>query len=127
MKTTGYPSSRYKFLVLLIKLIASLPKPLRFKCNPPLLSSFEIIFPLLMTFICKPCNCSFVLITAKEPLPFSVVALKLEMTTLLFGKICSINFFRLSNLSSTILDGSLTVLLVPICNIALSGHFLIVA
>ena len=54
------------FLILLIKLIASLPKPLGFKCNLPLFSSFEVIFPLSMISICKPCKCSFVLITVKE-------------------------------------------------------------
>ena len=111
------------FLILLMKLIASLPKPLGFKCNPPLLSSFEVIFPLSMTSICKPCKCSFVLITVKEALPLSVLVIKLRMKTLLSGKVCSINFFRVSNLSRTILDGSLTVLLVPTCNIILSGHF----
>ena len=55
------------FLILLIKLIASLPKPLGFKCNPPLLSSFEVTFPLSMISICKPCKSSFVLITVKKP------------------------------------------------------------
>ena len=49
------------FLIFLIILIASLPKPLGFKCNPPLFSWFEVIFPLLMISICKPCKCSFVL------------------------------------------------------------------
>ena len=34
------------FLILLLKLIASLPKPLGFKSNPPLFSSFEVMFPL---------------------------------------------------------------------------------
>ena len=114
------------FLILLIKLIASLPKPLGFKCNPPSLSSFEVIFRLSMISICKPCKCLFVLITVKEALPLSVLVIKLKMTTLLSGKVLLINFCRLSNLSSTILDGSLTVLLVPPCDI-LSGHFLIVA
>ena len=83
------------FLILLIKLIASLPKPLRFKCNPPLLSSSKVIFPLSMTSICKPCKCSFVLITIKEALSLSVQIIKLEMTTLRSGKVCWINFFRL--------------------------------
>ena len=77
------------FLILLIKLIVSLPNPLGFKCNPPLLSLLEVIFRLSMTSICKPCKCSVALITVKE----------------------------------AFLDGSLTVLLVPTCNIILSGHF----
>ena len=34
------------FLIHLIKLIATLPKPLGFKCNPSSFSSFEVIFPL---------------------------------------------------------------------------------
>ena len=110
-------------LILLIKLIASLPKPLGFKCNPPLLSSFEVIFPLSMILICKPCKCSFVLITLKEAMPLSVLVIKLEMTKLLSDKVCSVSFFRWSNLSITILDGSLTVLLVSTYNIISSGQF----
>ena len=39
------------FLILLIKLIASLPKHLGFKCNPPLLSSFEVIFSLPIRYV----------------------------------------------------------------------------
>ena len=74
-------------LILEIKFIAS---PLGFKCNPPLLSSFEVIFPLSMISIGKSCKCSFVLITVKEALPLSVPLIKLEMTTLLSGKVCSI-------------------------------------
>ena len=66
-----------------------------------------------MISICKPCKCSFVLATVKEALPLSVH----EMTTLLSGRVFSINFFRSSNLPSTTLDGSLIVLLVPTCNI----------
>ena len=69
MKTTGYPSSCYKLLILLIKLIASFPEPLRFKYNPPLFSSFEVIFPLSMISICKPYKCSFVLIIVKPLMP----------------------------------------------------------
>ena len=60
------------FLILLIKLIASIPKTLGFKCNPPLFSSFEVIFPLSMVSIDKPCKCSFVLIFVKETLPLLV-------------------------------------------------------
>ena len=75
-----------------------------------------------MVSICKPCKCSFVLITVQEVLPLSVLVIKLEMTTLLSGKVFSIDFFRSSNLPGTTLDGSLTVLLVP-TYIILSGHF----
>ena len=57
-------------------MIASLPKPFGFKCNCPLLSLFEVIFPLSMTSICKLCKCSFVLITVKETLPLSVLVIK---------------------------------------------------
>ena len=60
------------FLILLIKLIESLPKPLEFKCNPPLFSLFDVILPLSMISICKPCKCSFILITVKDALPLSV-------------------------------------------------------
>ena len=41
-------------------------------------------------------------------MPLSILVIKLEITTLLSGKVCSINFFSSSNLLSTILDGSLT-------------------
>ena len=47
----------------------------------------------------------------------AVRVIKLKMTTLLFGKVFSINFFKLSNLPSTALDDSLTLLLTPTCNI----------
>ena len=59
--------------------MTSLPEPLGFKRNPPLLSSPEVIFPLSMTSICKPCKCSFVLITVEEALSLSVLAIKLEI------------------------------------------------
>ena len=75
-----------------------------------------------MISICKPCKGLFVLITIKEILPLAVPVIKLEITTLLSGKVFSIDFVRLNNLPSTTLDGSLTVLLVSTCNI-LSGHF----
>ena len=110
-------------LILLIMLMASLPKPLGFKWNPPLSISSEVTFPLSMTSICQPCKCSFFLITVKEDLQLSVLAIKLETTSLLSGQVCSKNFIRFSNLSSTILDSSLTVLLVRTCDIVLSGHF----
>ena len=74
------------FLILLMKLIASLLKPLGYKCNPPLFNSFEVIFPLSITSSCKPCKCTFILLTVKEILPLSVRVIKLEMTTLLSGK-----------------------------------------
>ena len=45
------------------------------------------------------------------------------MPLLLSGKVFSIHFFRSSNLPSTTLDGSFTVLFVPIRNIILSGYF----
>ena len=118
-------------LILLIKSIASLPKPLWFKCNPPLLSLFEVIFPFSMTSICKSCKCSFVLITVEEALPLSVLVIKLEMTTLLSSKVCSINFFRLSNLSNNLssnLSSNLLSLLskrpsnVQISNVQLLGN-----
>ena len=76
-----------------------------------------------MISICKPCKCSFVFITVKEAVPLSVRVIKLEMTKLLSGKVFSIEFFRSSNLQSTTLDDSLTMLLVPACDIILSGHF----
>ena len=44
------------FLILLITLIARLPKPIGFKCNLPFFSSFEVIFPFSMISICKPCK-----------------------------------------------------------------------
>ena len=88
------------FLIFLIKLIASLPKPLGFKCNPPLFSLFELIFPLPMVSTSKPCKCSFVLITVEEALPLSVRVIKLGMTTLLSSKVFSINLFRSTNLKS---------------------------
>ena len=72
-----------KFLILLRKLKASLCKPLGFKCNPPLFSSFEVIFPLPLTSICKQYKCSFVLITVKEALALSVLVINFEKTTLL--------------------------------------------
>ena len=101
MKTTSYTRQVVtNFLILLIKLIASLPKPLGFKCNPPLFSSFEFMFPLLMVSTDKLCKSSFVLITVKESLPILVRVIKLEMTTLLSSKVFSINFFRSSNLKS---------------------------
>ena len=78
------------FLILLIKLIPSLPSPLGFKCNAHLLSSFEVKFPLLMISICKPYKYSFILITITESLLLSVRVIKLEMTTLLSGKVFSI-------------------------------------
>ena len=77
------------FLILLIKLIPSLPSPLGFKCNAHLLSSFEVKFPLLMISICKPYKYSFILITITESLLLSVRVIKLKMTRLLSGKVFS--------------------------------------
>ena len=112
----------FNFLILLIKSIARLSKPIEFKYYHLLFSSFEVIFPLLMISICKPCKCSFVSITVKKVLPSSVRVIKLEMIMLLSGKSFSINFFRSSNLPGTTSGGSLTVLLIPTCNILSSGH-----
>ena len=67
------------------------------------------------------------LIAFKVFFPLSVCVIKLRMGTLLSGKAFSINFFMTSSSTSTSFDGLLIVLLVPICNIKLSGHFLIVA
>ena len=78
------------FLILLIKLIPSLPSPLGFKCNARLLSSFEVKFPLLMISIFKAYKYLFILITITESLLLSVRVIKLEMTTLLSGKVFSI-------------------------------------
>ena len=95
--------------------------------NDPLfmqkVNSFEVIFPLSMISNCKPCKSSFVLTTAKEALSLSFCIIKLEMTTLLPVKGLLINFFRSSNLPSTSLNGSLTVLFLPIYNIMLSVNF----
>ena len=104
-------------------LIASLAKPLEFRYKPLLFSLFEIIFLLSLISTCKPCKCSFALITVKEALRLSVHVIKLEMITLLSDKTFSINLFRSSNLTYTTLDGLLTILLVPTCNIILSEHF----
>ena len=52
-----------------------------------------------------------------KTLPLSVRVIILELTVLLSGKVFSVNCFRSSNLPSTTLDGSLTMLLVPACNI----------
>ena len=99
LKITSYPSSSCKVLNSPHK-VNSLPKPLGFKCNPLLFSSFEVIFPLSMISICKPCKCSFVLITVKEALPLSVRVIKLEMTKILSSKVFLINFHRSSYLKS---------------------------
>ena len=99
------------FLILLIKLIAILPKLLWIKCNRPLFSLCEVIFTLLMISICKPCQSLFVWITIKEILPLSVLVIKLEITTLLSGKVFSTDFVRSNNLPSTTLDGSQHVIL----------------
>ena len=114
------------FLIILIQLIASLPKPLRSRCNPPMFYSFEVIFSLSMTSNCKLYECLSVLITVKEALPLSACVNKLEMKTgkskngemktVLSGKVFSINFFRSSNFRRTTLYGSFTLPLFPICN-----------
>ena len=51
-------------------------------------------------------------------MPLSVRVIKLEVTSLLSGRVLSVNFFRSCCLPNTTLDGSLIVLLVvPRCNI----------
>ena len=72
MKTTGYTSSCCQLLIHLIKLIATLPKPLGFKCNPSLFSSFEVIFPLSIILYYK-----VVVIVNKRTPPVSLQRMQL--------------------------------------------------
>ena len=60
------------FLIHLIKLIATLPKPLGFKCNPSLFSSFEVIFPLSIILYYK-----VVVIVNKRTPPLSLQRMQL--------------------------------------------------
>ena len=61
------------FLIHLIKLIATLPKPLGFKCNPSSFSSFEVIFPLSIILYYKV----VVIVNKRTPPPLSLQRMQL--------------------------------------------------
>ena len=103
-----------KLLIFLIKLIANLPKPCLFKCNPPRLSPALLILLLSMMSSCSVDKCWLTLLTVSEALALSVLKVKLKIQKLQSGKAFSTNAFKDKILSNTILDVSLTVLFVPI-------------
>ena len=106
-----------------MKLMASLPYPVLFTCNPLLVKQFPPIFLLATTCIFKASRWSFTFLTIREALPLSDRWIAFDTITLHFERTFSIKFFKDNIPFKISWDVSFTELLVPLCKIMLSGFF----
>ena len=113
-----------KILTFLIKLTASLPVSVLFRCNLPQFRPVTLIFELSTMSNCSADRCSFTLFTVSVAFPLPVLLTKFDIHTFDLSNVFSIKLLSVNILSKIALNMLFGASLVPTCKMTLSGAFL---